>query len=600
MNAQGMWMKSLALCIILSALSSGGMAEDAMDLLRERDGEKNNTVSLNYRQVQLERILTDLAKQRPGINLQVRAETFQEEQELLATPVTIGPLNGVSWDTAIKYIADRLGLIIDRSQMQDGILYLEKSARFTDTFDGAKLGEVIREIAARGNANVIFSPQVATELPVFLSFTNVPWREAMESVLKAYSCTVLYDADGRIMRITTIAEADVQMEIRSRPLRYVQPDGSHFQPEVVKENHQEFVGRKTGGPSDVGKSLISVLEMIKSEKGTVTYESRTNTLILRDTPIKIQEMLRIVDEVDQPPQQVLVETRMVTMEENPSLNLGVKWGGDDAEGKYAGISGGITKGPEWDAAWPFAPGANWGNLGGLLRPVKPGGDYPVIGGGAGKGDGYSLGRMSLSSLTFMLQAAKYDDSIKVTQAPQILVLDNEEASVFIGSVRTYALTESLVNDNTTTYSIKEKEILVGVQLLVIPHVCRGTDQVIVEIIPKQTDNPIISTVDAGGGNTVDIPTSRQVKTVHTKMMLHSTETGVIAGLIRDESTEQERKVPGLSKIPVMGKLFSHKSKSTTRQNSMILVTPTIIPPKHSDEFDRDVEALKESLASSLR
>jgi general secretion pathway protein D len=84
------------------------------------------------------------------------------------------------------------------------------------------------------------------------------------------------------------------------------------------------------------------------------------------------------------------------------------------------------------------------------------------------------------------------------------------------------------------------------------------------------------------------------------MMLHSTETGVIAGLFRDEARSQERKIPGLSKIPVLGRLFQHDTKTGTKQNCMILVTPTIVPPKHTEEFDRDVEALRESLASSLK
>jgi type II secretory pathway component GspD/PulD (secretin) len=207
--------------------------------------------------------------------------------------------------------------------------------------------------------------------------------------------------------------------------------------------------------------------------------------------------------------------------------------------------------------------------------------------------------MSLANLRFMVQMAEYDDSVNIVQAPQILVLDNEEASVFIGNVRTYALIQQTVDEGDASYSFEEREILVGVQLLVIPHVCRGTDQVILEIIPKQTDDPVMTEVSIGG-NSIQIPSTMRVKTVHTKMMLHSTETGVIAGLFRDEQTEQIRKVPGLHKIPVIGNAFKHSSKGTVKQNTMILVTPTIIPPKHSEEFDRDIEDFRESLASSLK
>ncbi len=589
----------LILTMYGAVFAGGALGEDAVDLLRERDGSRGNNVNINYRQIMFRRILSDMEKKNPGINLKVKAPTFAEMHEIEDMPVTLGPLAGVNWDTALRYIADNMRLVVDRSQISDGVIYLEKVARFTDTFDGVRLGEAVREIAKRGNANIIFSPRVGTDAPVFLSFTDVPWKEALESVLRAHACTVLYDAEGNIMRISTMAEADIQFETRSRPLRYVQPEGSHFQPEIVKTNHQDFVGRKGVMSLEVGKSLISVLEQVKSEKGNVTYETRTNTLVIRDTPLKIQEMLKLVDEIDVAPQQVLVETRMVTVEENPQTKLGVRWG-SESSGEYEGVSGGVTGGPSWATAWPWAASSNWGNLGNILRPAHAGPDYPVPGGGSGVSSPYNMGVMSLSSLTFMLQMAQYDDKIKVTQAPQILVLDNEEASVFIGNVRNYALVEETVDEGVRSYSYRQYELLVGVQLLVIPHVCRGTDQVIIEIIPKQTDNPVISDVSAGGVNTIQIPTSMAVKTVHTKMMLHSTETGVIAGLFRDEYTEQERSLPGLSKIPVLGKAFQHKTKQGVKVNCMIMVTPTIIPPKHSEEFDRDVEALRESLATSLQ
>ena len=594
MNGLGMIGRGMLALGILAVTAFGvAGAEDAMELLREREGARTNTVNINYRQTRFERILSDLEKLQPGTNVKVKAETFQEEQDILTAPVSMGPLTGVNWDTALKYVADRMNLIINRTQANDGVIYLEKVARFTDTFDGVRLGEAVREIAKRGNANIIFSPRVGTDAPVFLSFTDVPWKDALESVLKAHQCTVLYDADDNIMRISTLAEADIQFETRSRPLRYVQPEGPHFQPQIVKNDPDSFVARRGSGATDVGKSLISVLANVKSDKGNVTYESRTNTLIIRDTPIKIQEMLRLVDEIDVAPQQVLIEARMVTLEQNPATKMGVRWGADDSEGNYDGVSGGITSGPQWNTSWPWSPSSNWGNLGGILGPIKDN----VMDNAT---QTYATGTMSLSNLTWLLQAAQFDDRVEITQAPQILVLDNEEASVFIGAVRTYALIENSIDDGIQSYSYSERKLLVGVQLLVVPHVCRGTDQIIVEIVPKQTDEPIIRTLSAGGPSTIELPVRMGVKTVHTKMMLHSTETGVIAGLLRDESTEEERKVPGLSKIPLLGKAFTHKTKTQAKQNTMILVTPTIIPPKHSEEFDRDVELLRESLASALK
>jgi type IV pilus assembly protein PilQ len=547
-----------------------------MDLLRARgSANPGNNVNINYSQIRFEKVLADLERGNPGVNVELRADTFAEEQALLATPVSMGPLLGVTWDAAVRYVGDRMGLLVNRDQISDGVLYFEKVPRFTDSFDGVPLGEAVREISRRGNANVIFSPAVAIDTPVTLAFTDVPWRSALESLLKAHNCTILYDAESRIMRISTMEDADKQFETRSRPLRYVQPEGSHFQAEVVKEDHTEFVGRTGDATSEVGQSLIAVLENVKSPEGNVTYESRTNTLIIRDTPLKIQEILKIVDEIDVAPQQVLVETRMVTVEDNPDSKQGVRWGrgGKDGMAFNFNNNGAPNGAPSWDVDWPWS----------MTRV------------------GDRFGVLSLTDLNFMIQMSQYDDRVNIVQAPQILVLDNEEASVFIGNVENYVLQRATESDNgRVTYSFDEREVLVGVQLLVIPHVVRGTDQVILEIIPKQTDQPDPRTVIAPDGSRMDFPGSMRVKTVHTKMMLHSTETGVIAGLFRDELKNQTSKVPGLNKIPVLGKAFQHESKQTIKQNTMILVTPTIVSPKHGEEFDRDVEELRESLASSLR
>ncbi len=379
--------------------------------------------------------------------------------------------------------ADALELLREHSASSaaSGLRLDGKMPHFTGVFDNAPFGEAVREISRRGNANVVFSPGVAAERPVTLSFTDVPWRSALESLLKAHGCAVFSDADAGILRIATLAEAESRFETRSRPLRYVQPDGARFRAEIVTTDHAAFVGRKTAGGA--GMSLLAALEGVASEGGSVVHESRTNTLILRDTPVKIQEMLAVVDEIDVPPSQVLIETCILS------------------------------------------------------------------------------GR---------------DGAVVTTRAPRILVLDNEEASVFIGNVvRTQG----------------GREVPLGVQLLVIPHVCGGTDQVILEIIPKQTD--------ARGGAGGALPDAMDVKMAHTTLMLRSGETGTVAGLFGDGAEEIVRSASGLGKVPGVGRLFRQPATRVTQRDTRILVTATIVPPDHEEDFDRDVEAIRKSIASSL-
>lgn len=171
----------LACLLAVAGFLTRASAEDAIELLREREGARVNNVNVNYRQMMFSRVLSDMEKKNPGINLKIKAPTFTEMHELEEMPVTLGPLTGVSWDTALRYIADSMRLVIDRSQIADSVIYLEKVARFTDTFDGVRLGEAVREIAKRGNANIIFPPPGSPPTPRFSSPSRTsrgrkPWK----------------------------------------------------------------------------------------------------------------------------------------------------------------------------------------------------------------------------------------------------------------------------------------------------------------------------------------------------------------------------------------------------------------------------------------
>lgn len=403
---------------------------------------------------------------------------------------------------------DALDLLRDNDRPDEVIARPGKAPGFTVTFDAAPFGEAVREISRRGGANVIFSPGVPVDSPVTLSFAGVPWRDALESILRAHGCAVLHDAGDSILRIVTAGEADREFETRSRPLRYIQPEGARFRAEIVGGSLPGFVARRDAADPDAGQSLIAVLENVKSGGGSVSYESRTNTLVLRDTAGKIQEMLGIVDEIDVAPRQVLLETRMITMDREPESAAGLLPDGGGADGR-------------------FRPGA-----------LSPG------------------------ELDSFLRTAACDGSARLIQSPRILALDNEEASVFVGSVR-------------PSFS-GEGEAPVGVQLLVVPRVCGGTDQVILEVVPIRTDAPDLS--------------GMRVEAARTKMMIRSGETGVITGLFHDK----------VSKVPVAGGLFRREEELVTKRNTLILVTATVVPPEGGEEaFDSDVEAVRASLAAAL-
>lgn len=497
-----------SLVIMVFALASGiAFAGDAVELLRGRDGLRAGYVDLHYHDAPLRRILFDLKQVKPGMDIAVKAESVRDEQDLLAEPLSFGPLRGLSWDDAVGYVAATAGLAVDRSRQGEGVVELVKTARFTGVFDGVRLGDAIRLIAERAAANVVVSPRVNADERVFLTFADVPWRDALRSVLGAHGCT-METAEGGIVRVLTQDEAPAVLKTISRPLRYLQPGAEQLH------------------------ALLDVLRNIVSGKGAAGYERATNSLVLTDTPDKVAEMLRLVDAIDLAPYQVAIEASVIDMDMSPDELVAANWLVQNAP--VDGGEGGFV----WEAVCSLHGSSCAAASSAMSGPRAS----PT----------YSQGTLSTADAAAVLRASLHSDAVTVTQAPQMTVLDRERAEVAIGSARSGA------------------DSFAGVRLVVVPQVCGDGDQVMLEICYEQHGEP-----SSCGG---------MARVVRTKMLLHSGETGVIAGLLADAPSGSARK---------FGRGPSGKA---VKRHSVVMVTPVLMTPPDDHKFQKGVEALRESLA----
>ncbi len=528
---------AIALTICLAGLPHPASAMEALDLLNCRGG-LGDKISLNFVDAPLSIVIDEMQRMRPGVNLKVQAQTPAEEEALLASPVTIS-ISGVDWDTGLNYLAERSRLAVDRRQETSGLVYLEKPARFSDTFNGVPLGAAVREIARRGNANVVFSADIDTNQPVYLSFTDVPWRDALASILAANSCAMLEDADGRILRISSAKEAKTQLETRLRPLRYARPDMAVIRPDGFWTD--ALAADPAGEEAEKqAKSIIAILEGMKSPQGSVGYEKRNNTLVLTDSRDILQTMLKTIDALDVPPAQVLIETRIITLDACSDSYPEIRW--------------------DYDSAWTGEEGDGWDN------------------------DLGKTGTMSRDALESLLIAARMDPGINIVQAPEMLVLDGEEAAVFVGDLH-----------NASQANGSFDRTMVGTYLAMLPNVCRGTGEVLLEMLPSQAGEVVVDNAGQGGYKPA-MAVRQNVKAVRTKMLLQSSETGVISGLLEDVDKKGQGKPAG-SRFS-----FWRKNKGEPapdmRRNTLILVTPTIIPSSCGNgEDDSEVDMVRQSLAA---
>jgi type II secretory pathway component GspD/PulD (secretin) len=194
----------------------------------------------------------------------------------------------------------------------------------------------------------------------------------------------------------------------------------------------------------------------------------------------------------------------------------------------------------------------------------------------------------------------------------LIALDNEEATIQVGELVRYA--ESFVSNTEGGGNVSGfreaggSPIKLGLQLLIIPHVTGPENNVLMTIIPKTES----FSLDRGGGGApagfqrfigpdgiaLDLPQTNQ-RIVVTKMMLRNGETGVIGGLRNEREDLSETKVPVFGEIPILGRLFRHKSRSTAGSNLLIFVTPTIIDFHETDQFRKELEKIRSDFSSSL-
>jgi general secretion pathway protein D len=207
-----------------------------------------------------------------------------------------------------------------------------------------------------------------------------------------------------------------------------------------------------------------------------------------------------------------------------------------------------------------------------------------------------FGALSFQQVQATLRLLQRDSKSEVIQAPKIIALDGNEATIFVGETIRYAEAKSEQGQSGgLQLSVQEaggSPVEVGFQLLIRPNVIPGTDNVVMEIIPKETSLSgtgsstlappgfDVFTVGASGlEGSIALPRTRS-STIVTTMMLESGQTAVIGGLTSDTDLESKTAVPFLSKIPLLGELFKHQTKTRDRRSLIVFITPTIV---HSSE-----------------
>lgn len=604
---------AFGLLALNSALSAGETDEPAPGVERVvalgaqpvAGNAEDDTVTIHVDDQPLERVLEYLSNVQ-RINIQALTDATKQMK------VTVH-LENVGYRAVLDFIAKKYGLLVETVDRK--VITVTTPEKVSMAFTRADIRDVINTIALQSTSNIVVGPEVQGEIT--LNLTNVPWYDALDIVVKTLDFVTVKEAHDTI-RITTPAKLTKQMETRIFRLAYQTPEAAKYTATMTSE----FITRVAAeGSSKIGTTLIDMLAGIKSADAQVAFVKRGNTLVVTDTAKKLDTMQSIIDKLDIPPKQIHVAVKVVAISDNDSERLGVNWS--------AGLQFALSPVANWPSAFPFdvSDGITRSLLGDLAvaiggrrvvdqvngsvvgindifslrRVANSGGD--TIAGDAGFGfaglNPITLGSMGFGATNAFFEMLRTKTSTRIIQSPQLMTLDNEEATIVIGDLIRYA--ESFVvstEGGGFVSGFREASgspIKEGFQLLIIPHVTGPENNILLTAIPKAENFLGFESFVGPDGIELRLPQTNQIITVN-KMLLRNGETGVIGGLRVDTESRTQNHLPVLSEIPILGRLFKHRTKTTSGENTMIFVTPTIVDIEGQNDFEREFKKVRSEVS----
>jgi type IV pilus assembly protein PilQ len=554
----------------------------------EAAGDRASRLTLKLKDRDLREVVAAIAK-RANVNIIVDAK--------IEEAVTID-LTDVHWRSALQLVVEQVGCVLVEVA---GVLRVEKPPPVTFSFENTDIQKVIEVIAKISGANIVVAPEVKGSITVLLK--GVPWRAALETSVKTLGFVVVED-ERNILRVVPAASIREDLETAQFPLRYVRPS-SVYVPFIQSEYVLNRQSRSQLQKGEIQFTLLDTLKgMVTPEVGSIRYVHETNMIVVRDTKPVVDAVRKTIAMIDNEPSQIFLDVRFVTTSNEDVLDFGISPGG-------SGWSASLGLG-QIPTRLPFDLGqGGWDDK--LIASGSGRGPFAT---NAGNGDtqmtipNVVFGALDFRDVTATLRLLKKDARSEILQAPQIVALDHQTATIFVGEAVRYA--KARVEQGQAgglLLALEEGDqspVQVGFQLLATPHVVPGTDKVILEVIPQRTalTGTGASTLAPAGFDVFEVGGGGQVgkialprvasSTLATTVLLRGGQTAVLGGLKTKAESETVTKIPLLGDIPLLGHLFKNTVKQDTTSTLLVFITPSVI--RSAEDMDRSMQgALDERL-----
>ncbi|WP_324039610.1 MULTISPECIES: type IV pilus secretin PilQ [Aeromonas] len=409
-------------------------------------------------------------------------------------------------------------------------------------FQDIPVRTVLQLIADFNNLNLVTTDSVSGNITLRLD--GVPWEQALDIILKVRGLDKRLDNN-----ILLVAPAE---EIAAREKQQLE---SRNQVADLAPLYTEYLQINYAKASEVAALLSSESTKLLSAKGAVSVDERTNVLVVKDTADVISNIKRMLDILDIPVKQVVIEARMVTIDDGFDEALGVRWGVTKNDGHGNSTSGSIEGN---DGS---------GNNNGGSTITRPGVDdrlnvnLPVT--NAAGTLAFQVARLANGTLLDLeLSALEKESKAEIIASPRVTTANQKPALIEQGTEIPYVESSS---SGATSVTFKKAVLSLKVTPQITPD-----NRVILDLTVTQDTKG--ETVPTGTGDAVSI----NAQSITTQVLVNNGETLVLGGIYQQTITNDVTKVPLLGDIPGLGVLFRKTTSANKKRELLIFVTPKIV------------------------
>ncbi len=403
---------------------------------------------------------------------------------------------------------------------------ITKEGNVSLDFREADIKNVLQILSFKSGINIVASPDVTGMVTIQLN--DVPWQQALDVILQTYGYA--YEKKGNVIFVTTVENLKKRRDDSASLAEQEPLDTETFILNFAKAS-----------------DIITSVEKMKSDRGTINFDQRTNTIIITDTPKKIELMGKVVKTLDTTTPQVLIEAKIVETTFSDTDNLGVDW-----------LTKVTVSGAKRASQFPFTTHSS--------NKYLEDNDIPV----ATETD-FEYGTLDFNQVQAVFEALKTKSDTNILSSPHVVTQDNKASTIVVGSqypIPTYTFNEEQARLQVSGWEYKD----IGIIFNVTPHVS-SAGFVTLDVEPKITAILDFVTVE----NT-SLPRLSN-ESAKTTVMVKDGETLVIAGLVKSQKTDTKKKIPFLGDVPILGYAFQKSEVSTTKTDMMVFLTPHIVTPE---------------------